>query len=239
MSENNVIYNKDKSRLILYAAAKEEELFEVPDGVTSIAAHAFSSCKLKNIALPDSLTELGSGAFSCASNLETIKLPDGVIKIPSSLFSHCINLKSVVLSENTEEIGNCTFLCCYKLEGVNIPQNVREISNGLFNGCRSLRSVVLPKQIETICDEAFLGCNKLEKLYIRNDDIVFEDDRDNDGYELFDGCSHLTIYANETLRHIYLPMQREFLSGFLTVLFRSKSHAAITLRKHMETSLLP
>lgn len=204
LSENNVIYNKDKSRLILYSAAKEEELFEVPDGVTSIAAHAFSSCKLKNIALPDSLTELGSGAFSCASNLETIKLPDGVIRIPSYLFSHCINLKSVVLSENTEEIGNMAFLACYKLEDVNLPQNVRKIPSGLFYCCRSLRSVVLPKQIETICDEAFYGCNELENLYIRNDDIVFEDDRNNNGKALFNGCSHLTIYANEdSAAHIF------------------------------------
>ena len=197
LSENSVIYNKDRSRLVLYPAGKEEEIFEVPDGISSIAAKAFYNCKLKNIALPDSLTELGCAAFYQAANLETIKLPDGVIRIPNSLFGYCINLKSIVLSENTEEIGNDAFIACYKLEDVNIPQNVRKIPDGLFYCCKSLRSAILPKQIETICKEAFYGCSELEKLYIQNDDIVFEDDRDNDGEELFDGCSRLTIYAND------------------------------------------
>lgn len=213
LSENGIIYNKDRSRLVYYPAGKEEEIFEVPDGVNSIAGGAFHSCKLKNIVLPDSLTEPESHAFTSAANLETIKLPDGVVKIPDGLFSACYNLKSVVLSEKTEKIGSYAFShcyelnaiklpdnissigagafeCCYKLEDVNIPQNLRDITLVLFHHCRSLRSVVLPKQIKIILSNAFYGCNELEKVYIQNDDIVIKD-------ETFLGCSHLTIYANE------------------------------------------
>jgi len=69
ISENGVVYNSDKSTLILYPAGKTEMLFEIPASVGKIESNAFNNCEnLKKIYFHGDLPEFGSGAFNGAAS---------------------------------------------------------------------------------------------------------------------------------------------------------------------------
>jgi hypothetical protein len=85
-SVDGVVYSADKKRLVLYPCGKTEETFTVPDGVEVIELYAFSSCKnLKEVILPDSLTEIQYGAFM-NSGLTTLNIPESVTNIDEMAF---------------------------------------------------------------------------------------------------------------------------------------------------------
>lgn len=65
VSENNVLYTKDKKELVLCTYPDREGTFIVPEGVTSVRSHAFLNCiGITRIVLPDTLETIGDGAFS-------------------------------------------------------------------------------------------------------------------------------------------------------------------------------
>ncbi len=70
--ENGVIYNKDKTKLVLYLQFNTAESFTVPDSVTTIWGYAFQNCtSLTSIIIPASVTKMGYQSFDGCSNLKT------------------------------------------------------------------------------------------------------------------------------------------------------------------------
>lgn len=58
--ENNVIYNKEKTTLIYYAAGLADNKFMIPDTVKTVGTYAFTYCGyLEELRFPDSVTDLG------------------------------------------------------------------------------------------------------------------------------------------------------------------------------------
>ncbi|MBQ2972779.1 MAG: leucine-rich repeat protein [Clostridia bacterium] len=83
--EHGVLFNKDKTKLIKYPAGSTNEIYYVPDGVTSVDNYAFHKCNfLKSIIFPDSITELvPTYVWNCA-NLECVHIPKSVTSISSN-----------------------------------------------------------------------------------------------------------------------------------------------------------
>lgn len=71
--EYQVLFNKDRTTLIAYRS--KEKNYIIPDSVTNIGDGAFSSCEsLTSINIPDSVTNIGDSAFSeCIYNHRTTK----------------------------------------------------------------------------------------------------------------------------------------------------------------------
>lgn len=66
---DGVLFNKKRTQLIAYPAAKSA-VYRVPNGVKTIAAHAFSgNSTLSFIILPDSVTSIGNRAFAFCTAL--------------------------------------------------------------------------------------------------------------------------------------------------------------------------
>ena len=64
VSEEGVLYTKDKTELIQYPAGKKETKYIIPEGVTSIRKGAFYGCSsLTSITIPEGVTSIGSYAF--------------------------------------------------------------------------------------------------------------------------------------------------------------------------------
>ena len=86
----------------------------IPDSVTAIGYGAFSGCRsLSKIVIPDSVTDIGVFAFEYCSSLSKIVIPDSVTNIGNGAFHGCslpYNLKQELISRFGEEIFDLCFL---------------------------------------------------------------------------------------------------------------------------------
>lgn len=121
-SENNVLFNRDKTTLILYSPKKTNSTYAVPDTVTRIERGAFYFCaNLTNITIPSSVTTIGHHAFSDCINLTEINIAHSVKKIEWGSFGACNSLKDVYYNGTKDEWNVITNdLTAYELENVTI-----------------------------------------------------------------------------------------------------------------------
>jgi len=123
ISDNGVLYNKNKTTLIQYPAGKKETTFTVPASVTRIALSAFSNCEsITNITIPSSVNSIGRLAFTDCKNLSNIIIPNSVTTIGALAFYRCTSLRSVTIGNGVKEIemsafGNCTNLTSVTFQG--------------------------------------------------------------------------------------------------------------------------
>ena len=72
-SINGVLFNKEKTTIIMYPQGKTDESYRIPDSVTSIGCKAFFSCtNLSSITIPDSVTSIEDVAFSDCQSLTDV-----------------------------------------------------------------------------------------------------------------------------------------------------------------------
>lgn len=73
IAEKNVVYNKEKTRLIYYAAGMEEEKYTVADTVKVIGTYAFTYCThLQEIRFPASVTSLENAAVYYNTSIDKL-----------------------------------------------------------------------------------------------------------------------------------------------------------------------
>ena len=146
-----------------------------PEGVVSLGVDLFkNNHSVKAVQLPNTLQEIGSGAFA-KTDLGEIYIPDSVKIIGDEAFLGCESLARVRLSENITQIFNFTFCSCQSLWQINIPKNVRIIYDNAFS-YTGLVDVVIPEGVNKIKKNVFSGCIYLKTLSLPAslDEISFE-----------------------------------------------------------------
>ncbi len=166
--------------------------------VTSVGRNAFHSDfmtyanwwmdKLAGIELPESITSIEYGGFSCNFSLASINIPSNLTYIGEQAFHHCWVLDNIVLPEGLTYIGPGAFSFCYELSSINIPSTVTYIGESGFRDCAisnhlvipesvtsidyatfanniELPSVTLPSTLTYLGDYAFYNCPKLMDVY--------------------------------------------------------------------------
>lgn len=141
-SQDGILFTKDMTELICYPAAKEGGHYAVPSGVVIICDEAFdSSYNLTSVDLPEGLISIGAGAFSGCS-LISIDLPESLVSIGASAF-YGKNWTSLVLPENLRSVGYGAFSWSETLVSVAILSDTLEIDGGAFSGCGSMKEVLV------------------------------------------------------------------------------------------------
>lgn len=150
------------------------ETIVLPDTVTAIGEAAFRGSTIKNINLPESITEIGPHAFLSCENLEKISIPEGITELPSrtvsanvsGVFQGCTSLQEVVLPSSLQSIDDRLFQGCTSLTSVVIPEGVQSIGDESFADCTSLTTVTIPDGVVSIGEEAFADCKNIELVVI-------------------------------------------------------------------------
>ncbi len=184
ISENEVRINGYKSKNAEVVIPSKVEYKGKEYIVASLGCEAFGGYNLISVIIPNSVTEIGNGAFNNCVNLERVIVGDSVNVIGERAFYECKKLNSLVLGNNVAKIGYGAFDGCKNLKSVVLPDSVTEICNGAFYSCENLESVIIPNNVTSIGDFAFFRCENLNSVAI-SDSVAFI------GYEAFYGCVNL------------------------------------------------
>ncbi len=158
---------------------------ELPQTLTSIKKYAFRGTGIESIDIPDTVTNVGIGAFkNCkalttvdmsakaeyirdyafqnCSELTFIEIPGTVEQIGGSAFAKCTSLTEVKLNEGLTNIGNYAFSKCSALEKINLPDTLTRVGNYAFRECKALEQLSVGKNIKTIGSQAFYNCQNMD-----------------------------------------------------------------------------
>ena len=163
--ERQVLFNKDKTTLIAYRS--KDTNYIIPDSVSNIGDGAFYKCEyLKSINIPDSVTNIGDYAFVGCESLTSINIPNSVTNIGRSAFCTCKSLNRINIQNGVTNIGKSAFSACKSLTCIKIPNSVTNIGNDAFSECSSLTNINIPNSVTNIGDYAFGGCESLTNINI-------------------------------------------------------------------------
>ena len=146
---------------------------EGADTIATIGSDAFNGVTRLDTKIPETVTKIGSGAFTNCVALGTndkhpIIIPDGVSKLENNTFKGCTGLKDITVSQNVKSIGASVFENCTGLERITISSQgdlgTTSIGNNCFKNCSSLMDIGIPSTVTSIGSNAFEGCGKLESV---------------------------------------------------------------------------
>ena len=192
-SENSEYsYKKYTDHIVLYYPKNDPDVVEIPssiDGlpVTEIGIYAFEARKMRSLILPDTITEIGSYAFSMCNNLESVTLPDSIKRVKMHAFSQCKALKEINFPDHLVETENYTFdetpwmeaqrakdplvivngavIDGHTCKGdVVIPKGVKYVGYGAFSRNNDITSVVFPASVTNFQQETFFYCENLTSV---------------------------------------------------------------------------
>lgn len=196
MTENGVLFTKNKRSLIAYPPTKKEVSYEVPYGVREIQGGAFyGSSYLEKITMPFTVDTIASQAFFGCKNLQEIKIPERIKTLTPQVLAGCGNLYKAELPEKLETIGSSAFLGCEILHDIKLPAGLKTIGDQAFKGAFTSYNLVLPESLDSIGNNAF----EFTGIGISTPELIIPASVTKWGIKsFFKGGSHkkVSIYAN-------------------------------------------
>lgn len=167
--------------------------------LSSVGSSAFSGSGLTSVHVPDSVTKIGTSAFSGCEGLVTVEFgensgvtafSDGTVNHRSSIFSNCSALKNVTLPGKLTVIGLTTFQYC-PIETIDLPSTLTTLGQSAFYICTSLREVNIPadSKLEDVQRAAFYRCDSLVSIDLKGTKTL--------GKDAFSTCGNLQSVTAE------------------------------------------
>ena len=164
LNDNGYIIYVDNSEKILVGYTGSEANLVLPNYITKINQYAFvrshendmktlENTNLVSIVIPNSVTEIGYGAFAFCTMLTSIEIPNSVTEIGEGAFGCCTSLTSVVIPDSVTKIGEGAFVCCYKLvEVINNSPYITVSKGDSSNGCIGYYALSVSN-----CDDSYVS----------------------------------------------------------------------------------
>ena len=120
-SVDGILYNKEKTILLMYPENKKGSSFVVPSSVKIISSWAFDDCKnLTQIIFHNKMDSLKEYAFYNCETLKTISLPRSIKFVDKTAFKGCTQLKEINYPRGLDvsklEIPTTTKLVAYDVD---------------------------------------------------------------------------------------------------------------------------
>ncbi len=150
-----------------------------------------------NTKISESVTSIGSNAFSGCSSLGSIEIPESVTRIGNYVFNGCSSLESIEIPEKVTSIGFNVFSGCSSLRSIEIPNSVTNIEDYAFSSCSGLSSIEIPEKVTSIGFNVFSGCSSLSSIKVTEGNTVY-DSRENCNAIIETGTNELIIGCYNT-----------------------------------------
>ena len=170
-------------------------------GGKSIDSNTFSGMTyLKEIDLPEGITNIGIYAFADCTNVEldSKKLLKDVEIIGERAFQNCtsIDFGRIVFSDNIKTIGMCAFDKCSGITSLMVYGKETSIDKYAFSSCSNLKEAEFGSGVISIGEYVLSDCLSVEKLTVpRLEDIssngiaqMFYVDEPSDPKKVYDGA---------------------------------------------------
>ncbi len=134
----------------------------IPGTVILIGKHGFASCpNLEQVDFASGLIAIDDYGFECCYALKKVVLPDTVTNLGMGAFS-VTGVQSVQFSPNLTMMGQGCFYECDSLTDVTLPASLIKVGDQIFRNCDNLKSATVAGPV---CSELMFGdCPKLESV---------------------------------------------------------------------------
>ena len=210
---------------------------EIGSSVRKIGSYAFAykGADIREVVFADnsSLETIDTHAF-CSCAIEKIQIPDSVDTIDIYAFDSCESLEAVKLPENAY-LGKGAFSGCSSIKSIAIPSGILSIEDYLFRNCTSLQSIELPADIAYVGEYSFDGCTALESIFIPSDVVPAANAVINTAskalYEIKDSKAYITeITLGDGRSDVAIP---ETICGFPVVFVDENSRRYVGAHTHV------
>lgn len=156
---DGALYNKAKTTLYRYPVYKDTEKYVSPEKLKVISPRAFYGCTLKSAEISTKVYSVGEEAFKNCVNLTEIDLPDSVVNLGAGAFEGCKSLTGAYLSENLFSVPRAAFKNCENLKNITFPDSIKYLRAESFENCKELKEVYIGENMRFVALNAFENCN--------------------------------------------------------------------------------
>ena len=169
VSENGVLFDKNKTVLMLHPAKRPWTKYDIPSSIKKIDKGAFNGCyNLTTVTIPNGLTSIEERAFTYCSYLSSLAIPASVTNIAEGAIFGCWYFEGCTVAPENNHYKSVngvlfnhdqtTLLVYPKNHGVTeyvIPAGVKRIGELAFFSNDELTSVKFPAGLKEIGEWAF------------------------------------------------------------------------------------
>lgn len=170
-AKDNVLFDKNKTKIILYPMNKAATTYTIPGTVKIVKGFTFyGNANLKTIKIGKNVSRLETCALSGCENLECVDFGTSSAKLDEIAFGYSPKLTKYVVSKDNKSYAAVDGVLYDKAKKtiISYPQGktaasykigskVTTIAYGAFSNCGSLKNVKIPNGVKTIKPQAFLG----------------------------------------------------------------------------------
>ena len=186
-SEDGVLFNKNKTYLILYPMGRPETSYKIPDGVTTLQKYAFANSSLNSVIVPTSMSQIyGYAFYECKTITDiyyvgtktqwnAIAKDDYYNTYLGNAILHCEyeygDYKYTVISEADKTIRIEKYNLYDSATKLVIPSvidgyTVTEIGTSAFESRTQFKNIIIPETVTKIGERAFYQCTGINKIII-------------------------------------------------------------------------
>ena len=148
----NVLYNKDKTKLIVYPAGRNAKSFTIPKTVKIISPYAFAMVKIDSITISEGVREIKSyGFYECKMKLI---IKNGVKKLADHAFCEGTIGGKVVVPDSVKKYGRNAFCDC-NIKSFTVPKCFKKVKSYVFDYINGIKEIIIPSSVESIHKDAF------------------------------------------------------------------------------------
>ena len=207
---DGVLFSADGKTLIRYPAGAAADRYQVPKGVTKLAAGAFLKAeRLTAIYVPEGVREIEHHAFDGCGALTDISLPGTVSALGHCVFRGCGKLKNIDIPENHPlieldgafliDLKEHAVVCCLPAlcrAEMTVPEDIHYVDEYAFYGCLQLEKVQFHRGLRTLGRYAFYHCRNLKS-------VELHEGLRSIGTRAFSGCEELkTLFVPDSVTSI-------------------------------------